>query len=332
MTHTHVRRPVPPMAALLVIAALALALPVPARAQEGAFDRTLTVTGPVDLDVQSGSGRIRVEPGAAGAVRISAKLKADNWLPGADVEQRLRQIEQNPPIEQQGNVIRVGHFADMNLPRNISISYDITVPAETKLAASTGSGSVAVGAIAGPATLRSGSGSVTAGKITKAVTVATGSGSINLDGAGSLDASAGSGSIHAAGVAGPVSAKAGSGSVTVTQTEKGDVSVSTGSGGIRLQGVNGAARVSSGSGGITIDGRPAGPWQVHVASGGITLAVPPDAAFDLDAHSNSGDIDSAIPVTMTVSGTIDKHRVQGKVRGGGPLVQLSAASGNIRIR
>ena len=127
-------------------------MPLPAAAQgpEGAFERTLKVTGAVDLEVQSGSGSIRVEPGAAGSVRVAARLKAGNsWLAGSDVEKRIRQIEQNPPIEQQGNVIRIGRFADEDLSRNISISYEVTVPADTKLAARTGSGSIVVGAIRG---------------------------------------------------------------------------------------------------------------------------------------------------------------------------------------
>jgi hypothetical protein len=58
----------------------------------------------------------------------------------------------------------------------------------------------------------------------------------------------------------------------------------------------------------------------------------PDSAFDLDARTSSGTIDSVRPVTRTVTGKIDKRRIDGKVRGGGPLVQVSCSSGDIRIR
>jgi hypothetical protein len=305
----------------LLTASLAVALflvcipPVAAQGTEGAFDRTLKVTGAVDLEIQSGSGSIKVEPGAADSVRVAARIKADmSWLAGSDVEKRIRQIEQNPPIEQQGNVIRIGRFPDSDLARNISISYEVTVPSATKLAARTGSGSIVVGAIAGPAEVKSGSGS------------------IKVDGAGSLEASTGSGSISAMAVAGPTKASSGSGSITVTQAGKGDVIVSASSGGITLKGVDGAARVNSSSGSIAIEGRPAGPWSINASSGGITMTVPPDAAFDLDARSNSGNIDSVHPVTMEVTGKIDKRHVEGKVRGGGPLVQVHCSSGNIRIK
>ena len=320
-------------ASFAVALSLACILPAAAQGTEGAFDRTLKVTGAVDLEVQSGSGAIKVEPGPSDSVRVAARIKADmSWLAGSDVEKRIRQIEQNPPIEQQGNVIRIGRFPDSDLARNISISYEVTVPSATKLSARTGSGSIVVGAIAGPAEVKSGSGSVTVGRVGGAVGASTGSGSIKVDGAGSLDASTGSGSITAAAVAGPTKASSGSGSITVTQAGKGDVTVSASSGGITLKGVDGAARVNSSSGSITIEGRPAGPWSINASSGGITMTVPPDAAFDLDARSNSGNIDSVHPVTMEVTGKVDKRHVEGKVRGGGPLVQVHCSSGDIRIK
>ena len=303
-------------AAAVCAAAVSFACSAQASAQapEGSFNRTLKVSGAVDLSVSSGSGSIRVEPGAAGTVRIAARLKGSSWLGGGDVEARIRQIEKNPPIEQQGNVVRIGRFPDSDIARNISISYEIIVPVDTKIEATTGSGGITLGAFAGPAAVKSGSGS------------------IEVAGAASLEASTGSGSIQAASIAGPARATSGSGRISIAQTGVGDVNVSASSGGIHLTGVNGAARVSSSSGGITIDGRPSGPWTLHTSSGGITLTVPPDAAFDLDARTSSGSIDSVHPVTMEVTGKVDKRRIQGKVRGGGPLIDVSCSSGSIRIR
>jgi len=332
MVKHQVRRLVWPAAALAAVLSFACAAQAAAQAPEGSFDRTLSVTGAVDLTVASGSGSITVAPGAAGTVRVAAKLKGSSWSGRSDVEPRIRQIEKNPPIEQQGNVIRIGRFPDGDIARDISISYEITVPADTKLAANTGSGSISVGAIGGPAAVKSGSGSVAIGRVGGSVNASTGSGSIKVDGAASLDAHTGSGAITATAVAGPTRANSGSGSITITQAGKGDVEVSAASGGITLTGVDGAARVNSSSGGIKIDGRPAGRWSLHTSSGGITITVPPDAAFDLDARTNSGSIDSVHPVTMEVTGRIDKRHIQGKVRGGGPLIEASCSSGTIRIK
>jgi DUF4097 and DUF4098 domain-containing protein YvlB len=106
--------------------------------------------------------------------------------------------------------------------------------------------------------------------------------------------------------------------------------VSASSGGVTLTGVEGAARVSSSSGSIEIDGRPTGPCSLEASSGGVTVGLPPDVSCDPDARTSSGSIDSVHPVTVT--GRIDKRRITGTVRGGGPLVEIHSSSGSIRIR
>jgi len=314
MMRTAAARRMPPLVALIAAAFLADAAPAAAQTREGAFERTLKVTGAVNLSIQTGSGQIRVQPGATDTVRIAARLKSGgSWTAtDSDIEARIRKIEQNPPIDQQSNTIRIGRFVDENLSRNISISYDVTVPADTKVAASTGSGGIVVGALKGEAD------------------VSSGSGSIQVDGAAALKAHTGSGPIHATGIAGVIAANSGSGSITIAQTGAGEVKVSAASGDLALSGVNGAASVSSASGGITIDGRPSGPWSLNSSSGGVSVTVPADAAFDLDAESSSGSVSTVHPVTM--SGEIEQHHIKGKVRGGGPLVKISTSSGSIRIK
>src|SRR5437016_5290578 len=47
-------------------------------ADTGGFDRTLQVSGPVDMDITSGSGNITVHTGAAGSVHVKATIKAQN--------------------------------------------------------------------------------------------------------------------------------------------------------------------------------------------------------------------------------------------------------------
>jgi DUF4097 and DUF4098 domain-containing protein YvlB len=316
--------------ATVALAWFALAPQAAAQTAEGSFERTLKVTGPVELNVRSGSGRIHVIAGVGDTVRIAARLRADNpWFSG-DATARIREIEKNPPVEQTGNSIRLGRFADETIARNISISYDVTVPARTTVSARTGSGSIDIGDLSGPVDANTGSGSITVGRVAGAVIAGTGSGGIAVTGAGSLNARTGSGSIRGSAVAGALTASSGSGSVHVAQSGKGDVNVSSSSGDVEVTGVEGAARVSASSGSIVVEGRPAGPWDVHSSSGGVTLRIPADAQFDLDARVSSGRIETTHAITM--SGTIDKRRLQGKVQGGGPLVSVNTSSGGIRIQ
>jgi hypothetical protein len=79
-------------------------------AVKGSFERSLKVSGPVDLEVSTSSGDIAIRPGEAGTVRISGKIQAhDNWDDG-NAEKKVRYLEQNPPIEQDGNHIRIGRL------------------------------------------------------------------------------------------------------------------------------------------------------------------------------------------------------------------------------
>ncbi len=317
--------------AILVSVLLFVFAAVPAHAdEEGHFDRTLTVTGPVNLDVQTGSGDIVVHPGASGTVEIHAKIHASGWHMAGDIAQRIHQIETNPPTEQNGNTIRIGHTDDRDLYRNISISYDLTVPSSTQLRAASGSGDERIQGISGPAEATSGSGSLQLTNIGGETHARSGSGDIELTSIhGSVRATTGSGSIHASGIAGGFTASSGSGDVRVEQTAAGDVEIGTGSGTVELKGANGAVRVQTGSGNIMAQGQPSENWTLRTGSGDVDVQFPASAAYDLSAHSGSGSIHTT--AEMTTTGTIGAHALHGKVHGGGSLVDLSTSSGSISI-
>jgi DUF4097 and DUF4098 domain-containing protein YvlB len=144
-----------------------------------------------------------------------------------------------------------------------------------------------------------------------------------------VKADTGSGAIKAERIAGGFDADTGSGSVSLTQVAPGDVDVSTGSGSITLQGVVGALRADAGSGRVVIQGSQAGDWDIDTGSGSIKIDLPDDAAFQLDAKSNSGGITVDHPVT--VQGKISKRHLRGEVRGGGDSLKLDTGSGSIKV-
>jgi DUF4097 and DUF4098 domain-containing protein YvlB len=317
--------------ALLILVLAATMAAVPAFAdKEGHFDRTLTVSGPVDLDVQTGSGTITVRPGDSSKVEVHAKIHANDRTSG-DVDERIHALETNPPIEQNGNTIRIGHIEDHDRLRNISISYELIVPTETKLRSQSGSGGQSTEGIRGPADASSGSGDLKLSNIGGETHARTGSGEIELNSIhGGVHATTGSGTIHAVGVAGGLTASSGSGDVRLEQTAAGDVEISTGSGEVEIKGVKGAVRATTGGGNIRAQGEPTGEWKLHTGSGDVTVEIPEQAAFDVYARSSSGGIESTHEITA--QGSISPRELRGKVRGGGVLVDVSTSSGKIDIR
>jgi len=317
--------------ASVFIVSLACLLPMSvAASSEGSFQRTLQVTGAVNLDLDTGSGSVNVRTGGSSEVQVTGHIKTTNWL-GGNADERVKRIEANPPIQQSGNDIRIGHIDDSELLHNISISYDLVVPAETQLHSHTGSGSQSVEGLQKQIEIESGSGSLKISDIGDTVRAETGSGGIEIDRVkGNVRAKSGSGSIRATDIAGGFEGRTGSGHITLEQTASGSVLANTGSGGMELRGVHGSLDARAGSGTITAEGNPTGSWTVDSGSGNIHLKLASEAGFDLDAHTSSGSITVSQPVT--VQGTMGHKELRGRVHGGGVPVQVETGSGNIEIQ
>jgi hypothetical protein len=327
----------PAIAVLGIFLAAAAAHPTRANAAddnyaEGQFDKTLKVTGAVNLTVDTGSGTISVRPGDGSSVHVIGRIRVrEGWgTSEAAAKDKVHKLETNPPIVQEGNTIHIGEIHDEELRRNVSISYEVVTPAETQLHSSTGSGSQMVEGVRGPVETTTGSGSINVSKIGNELRASTGSGTITLeDIKGSVHATTGSGGIRANGIAGGLSAHTGSGTVEYEQTAPGDVDIETGSGGIEMRGVHGSVHARAGSGHIMVDGAPTGDWRLHTGSGGVTLRLPADAGFELDASTGSGSVTTTHE--LTVSGTLNRHELRGKAHGGGPVIYASTSSGSIRV-
>lgn len=298
---------------------LCLAWSNAALAASGSFERTVDVDAPIVLDVTTGSGYINISAGKTHQVEIKARVKISSRSflgifkrSSEDSLAMLAEVEANPPIELVNGVLKVGHFSDSKLRKNVSVSYDIIVPASTEVVSHTGSGSQEISDVAGPVDARAGSGRVRLNNI-----------------GDSVIARSGSGSITANEIAGAFDAKAGSGSIRLTQVAPGDVKVRTGSGSSVLDGVVGGLQVWAGSGRVEVSGRQEGNWSIDTGSGSVKIRLPEDAAFELDAHTGSGGIRIEHP--LTVQGTISKKHIQGDVRGGGNRLAVETGSGSIRI-
>jgi Putative adhesin len=276
-------------AALIVLISSALALTgIPAAAADASFERNLTINGKgVELSVATGSGYIHLTHGAGNQVHISGHVHS-SW--GGN-DERVREIAANPPVQQTGNIVRIGARHE-NL-RNISIDYDIEAPAEAWLDAASGSGDVTDEGVGQNAKLNTGSGH-----------------------------------IHATGLHGSFTVETGSGSIYADQTGDGDVKAETGSGSIELRNLHGGLRAETGSGSIKAAGTPVAPWKLQTGSGSVEIWTG-DAKFTLEAESGSGSIHS--DPEITTHGANNRHHVNGNVNGGGPTVRIQTGSGGIRV-
>jgi DUF4097 and DUF4098 domain-containing protein YvlB len=271
---------------IATMAAVALAA-VPAHGSEATFERNLSVNGRVDLSIATGSGNIHLTQGSGNKVHIFAKVKS-NWG-GSDAQ--VREIAAHPPIEQTGNIIRIGaRHENLN---HISIDYEIDAPADAYLDAGSGSGNITDDGIGENAKLNTGSGN-----------------------------------IHATGLHGGFKVGTGSGDIYAEQTGQGDVKAETGSGNIELKNLRGGLHAETGSGDIKVGGAPTNSWHIGTGSGGVEFWAG-DAPLTLDASTGSGTIHT--DREMLTQGSSDKHHITGKLNGGGPTVRIETGSGDIRV-
>ncbi len=279
--------------AALLLSGLLVA-PSIASASEATFNRTLTVSGNVNLSVSTGSGYVHISPGSDNQIHIVGHVKSSNGWFGGSSDDRVKQIADNPPIQQSGNDVHIGKTDNNDWFRNISIDYEITTPRGSNVNAGSGSGDLQISGVAG-----------------------------------GLKASTGSGSIDAHGIGGAVALDTGSGDIKADLNSPSSTKAQTGSGTIRINGVVGGLKAGTGSGDIEIQGQPTSDWKLETGSGSVTLGVG-NAHFSLDASTGSGTVHSDPPIST--HGSLEKHHIMGDINGGGPTVRVETGSGDIRIK
>ncbi|MBN2206260.1 MAG: DUF4097 family beta strand repeat protein, partial [Candidatus Aminicenantes bacterium] len=161
---------------------------------------------------------------------------------------------------------------------NASVDFTLHIPAKASIDATSVSGDVALEAIGGSARAKSVSGDVSLSKA-----------------GGGAECSSVSGDVDVADVKGGLDAGSVSGDVTASRIE-GSVEATSVSGDVVLRDIAGAVTVKAKtvSGDVLFEGLsvPKGRYHLESHSGDVTVNLPAEAAFELEAGTFSGDIDS----------------------------------------
>ena len=269
------------------------------------------------VSIQNVSGRIEVRSWDKAQVRIEA-VKVSESSSGERAKENLDLV--TIEIANEGGFLRIETKYPESRPfgRNVRVhvNYVLTIPDQASLRVKNVSGDIDVRNIGGDLDFDEVSGDVL------------------IEGAGrSIDGKTVSGDIHLTGANGGVNVKAVSGGITVSAV-KGSVEAESVSGDIDLREIRGAAsvRAKTISGGIACDTDilPSGRYDFEALSGGIRLVLPAAAAFEIDAETFSGHIDTDFPVT--VLGKISPKALHGMVGSGGAALRVKSFSGTVEIR
>ena len=111
-----------------------------------------------------------------------------------------------------------------------------------------------------------------------------------------------------------------------------EVVASTVNGGVQGDGLTGAVEATTTNGGIDLAlGAVAdGGVKAETVNGGIVVAVPRDAKADISARVVNGGL-SAGDLPIQTSGQQNRRRLEGKLNGGGPRIDIGAVNGGVRL-
>jgi len=144
----------------------------------------------------------------------------------------------------------------------------------------------------------------------------------------------GDGSITVEGVKGHLDLHTADGHIRVTDTT-GEVNANTADGRINLDGRFTIVTARSGDGRVTIRAEkgtdPSGDWDISSGDGAVTLDLPDGFNGDLDASTGDGRLRvEGLALTGSVAG--DKHRLQGRLGGGGHAIRVRTGDGSVTLR
>ena len=121
------------------------------------------------------------------------------------------------------------------------------------------------------------------------------------------------------------------GGITVTGL-KNRVYAETTNGGVETRGVSGQLEASTTNGGLDIDLASVadGGVKLECTNGGITVRLPREAKATISASITNGGISSgSLPIDIT--GENSRRRLEGRLNGGGPRLQIEGTNGGITL-
>lgn len=253
-----------------------------------------------------------------GSIEISGWDKSTVDISGtkyANTEDRLSRLKID--VSASSDSVRVQTVPPTDHFGNMGARYVIHVPKKVVLDRIISSnGSIRVEDVEGRATLRTSNGSIHIDRLTGDVEARTSNGSVEANGvSGDSNFHTSNGTIRADVTKGAFDASTTNGSITAR---------------LREPDASHAVRLESSNGRIELTMDAAREVRASTSNSSIIVRLPDSINADVRARTSNSSINSAFDVT-TRGGERSKHRLEGTIGKGGPLLDLSTSNGSIKI-
>jgi Putative adhesin len=274
---------------------------------EERLEKEFTVPSPASLVVRNIRGKVQIEPGPQGVLRLTAIKYTDS----GDASHTELQVTQ----DKDGTVNAIARFPEGSLDwlfgaKPCKVDFIIQAPPECSLRLNGVSNDVEITGLTGSHTLHSVSGDLVLKHLSGDLDVHTVSGDVDLlQVNGKMNIQAVSGDVSGENAAGHVRLDTVSGDIHLSGSNLPAVDARTVSGDVDLQTVLGE-----------------GPYRFNSVSGEVRLVIPSDSHCSAELHSLSGNLESSLPATSRHSGR-GHHSLE--IGGGGVKVLLHSVSGDL---
>lgn len=314
------------MAWIVAMVALLALVPGPARADD--LDQRVYVKpgGQLQVDLDLGE-EITPEQASLQVISHDADqvwVKAETLGWGAsDVKFRMDQDERAVRVYGSVSGLFTMVFGGPSIRVRVWVPRDFSVD----LRATTGP--IRVEDITGNVRARTQNGTIEIVGVDGPLILRTETGSVSVSEArGDVTIRAGQGAIDVGWVSGRVRASTGEGDVTGRHID-GVLDVRTDDGEINVQHVRGRVEAQTEAGPVYAGFREAPEGEIETRRGSIEITFPRDTGIDLDARSGDGSVE--LDAELEIDGERATGHAIGQVNGGGPMLRVYTARGNVRL-
>jgi DUF4097 and DUF4098 domain-containing protein YvlB len=298
--------------------------------------------------VKTSGGSIVVTGAGEGDPRVEVYISGNNGnndISNDEIKKRLENYILDVTVNNgEVQAIAKGKSKGLfNWNNSLNISFKVFVPKQVTTDLNTSGGSIHLDNLTGKQTFETSGGSLHMDRLTGTTHGRTSGGSIHVSNSGQdIDLSTSGGSITAANCIGHIRLETSGGSLQLEGLQ-GNIDATTSGGSIHGNSINGelitgtsggsinltqlscALEASTSSGSFHAQFNSVGKYvKIDVSSGHIDLDIPSKQGVDLDLRGDKVETN----FTGNFEGTKEKEKVQGKLNGGGPLVQVR---GNGRV-
>jgi hypothetical protein len=313
--------------------------------------KSMSTEAITDAKLQASGGSITVTGVNGSEARLEVYVIPNNneHLSKEEIQQRLDQyytISISASNHQLVATVRQKNSINMNWKRSVSVSFKAYLPVNVNTDIETSGGGISLSNLNGTHSFKTSGGGITVNNVKGKMKGRGSGGGIDiLNSSNDIDLVTSGGGIRAKGCTGNIRLHTSGGSVQLEDMDgnieaetsggsidadniKGELDAGTSGGSIKLTNLLCKVEAETSGGGIDAEINDATKdVKLRNSGGDISVQLPANKGFNLDLHADKIDV-----ALQNFSGSADEHSIEGKLNGGGALVDVHSNSGRVNIK